>query len=229
MYPQAPQALAFPFTLIVVVVATAVVQIIQRVRPQQRLAVRLGLGVWLLISAVVAAGGWLRTPMLPPPMFFLLIPAVVTGAVVGYRLVGPKLGTTIPVSAFVLLQAFRLPLELVMHHAYELGVMPVQMSFSGRNFDIVTGITALVLGLVAMRWSIPHWVFRAWNVLGAALLVNIAVVAIMSFPGPTRVFMNEPANVWVTYVPFVWLPTFLVPVAAFGHAAMLRYRPPAAA
>ncbi|MDX1982954.1 MAG: hypothetical protein SFV51_21975 [Bryobacteraceae bacterium] len=36
-----------------------------------------------------------------------------------------------------------LPLELVMHHAAAEGRMPVQMSYSGWNFDIVTGITAI--------------------------------------------------------------------------------------
>lgn len=34
-----------------------------------------------------------------------------------------------------------------MNRAAEEGVMPVQMSYSGFNFDILTGLSALILGL----------------------------------------------------------------------------------
>ncbi len=49
-------------------------------------------------------------------------------------------------AALIGFQSFRLPLELVMHHAVETGVMPNQLSFTGYNFDIATGAAALVLG-----------------------------------------------------------------------------------
>lgn len=34
--------------------------------------------------------------------------------------------------------------------------------------------------------------------------------------------MNEPANVWITWPPFVWLPAVLVPVALLGHLLLFR-------
>ena len=49
----------------------------------------------------------------------------------------------VPLWILVAVQGFRLPLELAMHRLYERGIMPEQMSYSGRNFDIVTGATAL--------------------------------------------------------------------------------------
>ena len=223
MFPNAPQTLAFPFTLLVVVVATALVMVVQRIKPGWRLGVRLALGAWLLATSAAAASGWLRSDMLPPPLFAFVIPSVTIGIWMGYSVVGPHLGSAVPVWGMLLLQGFRFPLELLMHYAYELGLMPVQMSYSGRNFDIVTGIIAIVLGFLALRGSAPRWAIWAWNLLGTALLINIVTVAILSFPTPFRVFMNDPPNVWVTYVPFVWLPTLLVPAAAFGHAAFFRH------
>ena len=41
----------------------------------------------------------------------------------------------------------RVPLELARHAPYERGIMPEQMSYAGRNVDIVTGITAHVRGV----------------------------------------------------------------------------------
>ena len=55
-----------------------------------------------------------------------------------------------------------------MHRAYVEGVMPVQMSYYGQNYDIVTGITAGVLGLWLAFARAPRWVVMLWNVVGFA-------------------------------------------------------------
>jgi hypothetical protein len=59
-------------------------------------------------------------------------------------------------------------------------------------------------------------------VMGFGLLLNVLTVAILSTPTPLRVFMNEPANVWITQAPFVWLVAVLVPTALAGHLVIFR-------
>ena len=100
--------------------------------------------------------------------------------------------------------------------------MPVQMSYSGRNFDIISGITALALGGWLATGHSSRRLVAAWNTLGVLLLANILIVALLSAPTPFRVFMNEPANVWITHAPWVWLPTVMVFAALFGHVAVYR-------
>ena len=80
------------------------------------------------------------------------------------------------------LSGFRFPLELLMHRAYVEGLMPVQMSYSGQNYDIVSGITAGALALWLGRGRAPRGVVATWNVLGFLLLVNIVTVAVVSTP-----------------------------------------------
>jgi hypothetical protein len=101
------------------------------------------------------------------------------------------------------------------------GVMPVQMSYSGFNYDIVTGITAGVLGAWLSRRRAPRWIVIAWNLLGFALLVNVVTIAIVSTP-VFRWFGDDRLNVFVTYPPFVWLPAILVPAALMGHILVWR-------
>jgi hypothetical protein len=100
--------------------------------------------------------------------------------------------------------------------------MPVQMSYSGRNLDIVSGASALIVGGLLALGRLPRWAVRAWNWLGALLLANILVIALLSAPLPIRVFHNEPANVWVTQAPFVWLPAVMVLAAVLGHLLVFR-------
>jgi hypothetical protein len=79
----------------------------------------------------------------------------------------------LPLWALVAVQAFRLPLEIAMHALVGRGIMPEQMSYTGRNFDIVTGASAIVVAaLVATRIAGRRFVL-AWNLVGLLLLVNI--------------------------------------------------------
>lgn len=108
-----------------------------------------------------------------------------------------------------------------MHRMAERGIMPDQMSYSGRNFDIVTGFTAIVVALLIRSGRGGRSLALAWNVVGLALLVNVVSIAILSTPrfawfGPDRL------NVWVTYPPFVWLPAVMVLSALAGHLIVFR-------
>ena len=134
---------------------------------------------------------------------------------------GTRLIRGLPLAALVGYQVFRFPLELLMHRAYVEGIMPEQMSYSGRNFDILTGISAGLLGLILLRSPVPRWVVHVWNVAGFALLVNIVTVALVSSPAFAW-FGRDRLNVFVLYPPFVWLPAVMVLAALMGHILVWR-------
>jgi hypothetical protein len=183
------------------------------------------LGAWLALFAGVASSGVLsRFDLRPPPMMVLFVVAFGSAVAVSRSRVGRAL-SSLPLSALVGLQAFRLPLELAMHQAAAEHVMPAQMSFGegGRNFDVVSGAVALVLGLVLLRSEAPRAVVWAMNVLGIALLANVLVVAFRSTP-LVAAWGSSPDAVltFVTHPPYVFLPTLLVPTALVGHVALTR-------
>ena len=99
--------------------------------------------------------------------------------------------------------------------------MPVQMSYSGYNFDIVTGASALVLSVLLARGKAGTTAVRIWNAVGFLLLVNIVTIAVASLP-MFHAFGEDHVNDWVTYTPFVWLPGVLVPAALLGHLLIWR-------
>jgi hypothetical protein len=177
---------------------------------------------WLAVTWVAARSGVLRRWNQTPPPFGLLVVAVVVLAVLlAWSGLGRRLALHVPLFALVAVQAFRLPLELAMHAMYERGIMPVEMSYSGRNFDIVTGATAIVVALSLVVGRAGRGLVAAWNVMGLALLANVVVVAVLSTPR-FRYFGDERLNVWVTYPPFVWLPAAMVLAALAGHLLIFR-------
>lgn len=177
---------------------------------------------WMAVTGGAAAAGHLSFTGTPPLMLFALPIVLVVALSIAFSGVGRRLATGLPLAVLVGLQAFRLPLELAMHRAYTEGLMPIQMTYTGRNLDILSGIGALLLAPLVARGRAPRALVWAWNVAGTLLLANILVVSMLSAPTPMRVFMNEPANVWITRAPFVWLPAVMVLTAIYGHAVIFR-------
>lgn len=181
----------------------------------------LGAAAWMAATwALAARGTFLDFDRRPPAFVFLVAAIFALAGVIGGGRVGTRLAR-LPLAALVGVQSFRLPLELAMHELSERGIMPSQMSYTGLNFDIVTGATAIVVAaLVATGRAGARLVFW-WNLMGAALLANILTVAIASTPvfaafGPDRL------NTFVFHPPFVWLPAVMVLTALTGHIVIWR-------
>jgi hypothetical protein len=190
---------------------------------------------WMSLTAFAAVSGQLaRFDRVPPPMALLIVLVFALAFGAGLGPLGGRLATAVPLATLVGLQTFRLPLELVMHRAATLGIMPPEMSYSGYNLDIVTGAAALALALLLRAGvGVPRAVVWIWNLWGLWCLAVITVVAVASSP-MVRAFGDDPQhlNTWLLFFPYVWLPAVLVTVALAGHfvvtRALMAVRPSAA-
>lgn len=207
--------------LLVVALVGALIQRAAGARPALRYAL-LAAG-WLIVTAALGyVGFFAKGDGLPPRFLLLLIPTLGLPLWLGLSRTGEALAGS-PLALLIGLQSFRLPLELLMHRAASEGTMPEQMTFTGSNFDIASGATALVLALAVARGAAPRWLVIAWNVLGTALLVTILAIAVASLPA-FAAFGSQPErlNTWVAYFPFIWLPAGLVSAAVLGHVLLWR-------
>jgi hypothetical protein len=178
--------------------------------------------LWMALTWMAADSGVLLQWDATPPPFALLVLAIVgLAATMAFTPYGTRLVLGLPLWTLIAIQGFRLPLELAMHGMYERGIMPEQMSFSGRNFDILTGISALLVAWLVATGRCGRRVALAWNILGLALLLNIVGIAIVSTPR-FQLFGPDRLNTWVMYPPFVWLPAVMVLAALAGHLLIFR-------
>jgi hypothetical protein len=184
----------------------------------------IGLAGWLPVTGIAGWFGLVRDfDRVPPPMFGLLLSSVVLAVVAAYSRIGSRLLARAGIAWLIGLQAFRILVEVFLDWGHRVGLVPVQMTFEGRNWDIVSGVSAAGVAWLASRNQAPRWLILVWNLLGAALLLNIVVIAILSMPTPLRRFHNEPANTFIAYFPYIWLPAFLVQLALFGHLLVFRW------
>ena len=211
--------------LFVFVTSSVVFGKLRALFPNHRRLLALGAILILSVPVVLTWSGVLTLlDATPPP--FLMVPIYLLFISGGFAFskLGKKVNEQVSLMAIVGLQAFRLPLEMYMHEASERGIMPQVLSYRGLNFDIITGIGAIVLLLIWMvRGEVSKALIWIWNVFGLACLAMIFFIAVSSSP-VLRAWGDEPekVNSWVLYFPYIWLPTVLVVIAVVSHLLITR-------
>ncbi len=184
----------------------------------------LTLVAWAAISAALSLSGFLSDfSTFPPRMMIVLLVPLLVVLFFTFSSRSDIYLKKIPAAWIVLMQSFRVVVELFLWWAFLDELLPRQMTFEGRNFDVLAGLTAPI---VALLWLGYHRrkpiLVIIWNVLGLVLLFNIVIIALLSMPTPARFFMNEPANTLVATFPWVWLPALLVILALALHLLSIK-------
>jgi hypothetical protein len=180
--------------------------------------------IWTGVLIVLSYKGFFTDfSKLPPrPALAILIPLPFV-LLIAFSRKGTQLLGSVPPQWLVFMQSFRIFVELLIWFAFMANKLPVQMTFEGRNYDVITGILALPVGyLLAGKRSYASKLAIAFNIAGILLLLNILVIAVLSMPTSIRYFMNEPSNTLVAQFPFILLPGVLVPIAYTLHIFSLR-------
>jgi hypothetical protein len=211
------------FLLLPLWVAVLIVAAFHRVRPRAAWIVGGALAAWFALVTVLAVAGVLSEfETMPPRVPVLAFGAIALG--VGLSRLREVRAALDEMPAWwpVAIQGFRFPLELALFALFTTGLMPEQMTFSGRNFDVLVGVSAPVMAWAMATGRAPRVLQLAWQAGAVGLLVNVVSIAITSVPGPMRgAWPGEPLTVVTTW-PYALLPGFLVPVAALGHLAAVR-------
>ena len=178
---------------------------------------------WLAFTGVLAwSGALLRAGTIPLYFPLLVLTPVLAGIFFLRSTPGEAVLSALPPASPVLMQSFRIVMELVLWALALQGRVPYLITFEGRNIDILIGLTALpVAWFCFMRRTWPVRVATIWNVAGLLILANVVFHAYLSAPTAIRMIFTRPPTGFIGTLPYVWLPTFLVPLAVWLHTASL--------
>lgn len=177
---------------------------------------------WLILILSIGHTGLLgKFDKFPPPFMFFFPSMLLFSLFLAYSKYGTAVIQRVTLANLVFFQSFRILAEIALFLALKEGLAPVQMTFEGYNFDIVTGILAIVCGLYLRKRTNKKMVIW-FNILGLVFLAIIAFIALTSMPSAMRLFMKEPSNIWVTSSPYILLPGVLVVTAVTLHLLIFR-------
>lgn len=166
---------------------------------------------------------YLDNTSIPPHVMFLILPSLLL--VISVFLIPSfrKLLEIVDYKFLLLIHVLRIPVELVLWQLSKSQTIPTSMTFEGNNWDILSGISAIVVYYFAyIKNRMNNNVFLIWNFICLALLINIVVTGILSAPSVFQKLNFDQPNIAILYFPFVWLPSFIVPAVLFSHIASIR-------
>ncbi|MDM7921723.1 MAG: hypothetical protein QUS14_05435, partial [Pyrinomonadaceae bacterium] len=178
---------------------------------------------WMIFQVVLAVGGFYEKFDSVPPRLIIFGPlAALLFILAVFVLSSGDFFRSLSIRNLTLVHVIRIPVEVVLHWLYTGGAVPREMTLTGYNFDIISGITAIFVYFIAFRQDHVNSRFLiAWNCVGLLLLGVIVTLAIISFPSPMQQIAFEQPNRAVVYFPYIWLPTVIVPIVLFCHLASL--------
>jgi hypothetical protein len=202
---------------------TAVTILLFRFASGSRRALALLCG-WAAVQTLVAnTGFYAATDTEPQRMALALGPPLLAIAALFVTRAGRAFLDRINLRWLILVHVVRIPVELVLHALFVAGLVPQVMTFEGRNFDIVSGLTAPLVAVAGFHRGQPRrGLLLAWNISCLVLVLNVVAHGILSVPGPLQQFGFEQPNVGLLRAPFVWLPSLIVPVVILSHLAAIR-------
>lgn len=179
---------------------------------------------WMALQGFVSTTlFYTKTDTVPPRFMLLVVPPLLFILFLFLTGRGKKFLDHLDIRVLTLLHTVRIPVEIVLLLLSMNKVVPGLMTFEGRNFDILSGLSApLILYLGFYRKNISKGVLLAWNFICLALLFNIVINAALSAPSPFQRFAFDQPNIAVLYFPFVWLPCCVVPLVLLSHLAAIR-------
>jgi hypothetical protein len=160
-----------------------------------------------------------------PPRIVLtgIFPAFVVILLLFTSARGKRFVDSLPIKNLTYLNLVRIPVEIVLYWLFVYGAIPELMTFEGRNFDILAGISAPLIAYFGFAsGTIKRKLILSWNFIALALLLNIVINALFAAPSPIQKFAFGQPNIAILYFPFCWLPTFVVPVVLFAHLVSIR-------
>ncbi len=177
--------------------------------------------VWIIIISLLSLNDFFEdTSAIPPRIAFAVVPTVFF-TIFLYR----KITTTsIDIKILTALHIIRIPVETNLYQLFLNKKIPVLMTFEGYNFDIISGITALIFCcyFIISKKLISDKILIIWNICGIIMLTIIVSISILSAKTPFQQIAFEQPNIAINEFPNTLLPAVIVPLVLLSHLLALK-------
>jgi hypothetical protein len=177
--------------------------------------------LYLLAICLLAGAGFFTVITTPPRFLLIFVPIAGIIVLLSRAKLNGGLGflSIIPPLFLVGVHVMRILIELVFLRFADEKIIPVELSFHGRNVDLLVGALAIPVSLLFIKkHSLARKAGIVFNVLGLLSLANIFSLVIPSLPSTFRVYDTFYLP---TYFPGVLI-VFLASSAICVHILSLR-------
>lgn len=188
---------------------------------KQKATAFLSLAGWIAYLALLDHFNILRSFDFPPRIpVLVVIPAIATIIILVNRKSLLEALTVNPLYLPIALQSFRILVELLIYATYQKGIFPQRATFEGLNFDIVVGISSLLVARAVHKGVISTQGILLWNIASLSILSVTAYSFISTYYFTD--FLSAGGSNQFVELPYLLLASVLLPVAVFLHAFSIK-------
>lgn len=179
-----------------------------------------GYMAWVGVLSLLAVNGFFDEKTLPPRFILFFIAMVCVSLVLCTLSIHKHLSFLKqgPSHCIIYFHSFRSIVEIALWLLYLENMVPKEMTFEGRNLDVLVGLIA-PLAAFLVRSKNQYATGIVFNILGLLALLNIASIVVLSFPSP---FQQYDTLKLASYFPGIVVPAMLAPVATYAHIISIR-------
>lgn len=190
---------------------------------QQRIVVGSVLGIWFAAVAGVGASGILvgGGPTRAAGLGALVAVPILVLSITFLSGRQMKRVEEVKLLPLISVQALRI-LGIVFVLLFAANRLPEPFALLAGYGDMSVGVLAVPLAwAVVSRKTPPHLLIYFWSALGIGDLINALVLGVLSAPGPFQVFKDGPSSFIMPMLPWILIPSFMVPAFFFLHLVVL--------
>ncbi len=177
--------------------------------------------LWGSYLAILDQSEVLKNFEVPPRVPLMIVFPVIIAIIL---LVNSKFMTgavqNTPLYVPVVLQSFRIFVELLIYATYLKGIFPQRATFEGLNFDILVGISATFMSIGILKGYLKNRAVLIWNIVAICIL-SVTVYSFISTYYFTD-FADSGLGSKFVEIPYLLLASVLLPIAIFLHAFSIK-------
>lgn len=111
----------------------------------------------------------------------------------------------------------RFPVELLLFQLAIRELLPIEMTFKGWNFDIIPGVTSILILLWMKFGNVNRKFLLIWNIIGLVFIMFILTNGFLSQELIYKNFGYSVPNRAIAYFPMILLGGVIVPLVIYTH------------
>ena len=179
---------------------------------------------WTIVQGIVASTEfYTKTDTVPPRFILALLPAIITIFLLFSLPKGRTFLDSLDSKNLTYLHTSRVFVELVLWWLFLSKFVPEDVTFEGKNIDMLAGLTAPFVAYYGIHKKLMgNKLILAWNITCLGLLLNVVITGVLSSPLPFQQFNFDQPNVGMLYFPYVFIPTVVVQLVFLSHLTEIR-------
>jgi hypothetical protein len=173
---------------------------------------------------VASTTGMIDDFSLPPKLpIFIIIPAFLFIGILITRNDTSQVLKYLPVYLLIGFQGFRIIVELIIWLAYKDGIIAIEATFEGGNYDVLIGITAIPIAFYTYKERLSKGLLIFWNIAGLFILANTVKIFLFSAYFPQFIGLeNNIIDFSFMHPPLIFIAGLYMPIAVLFHGLSLK-------